>query len=303
MKTNYSNAMAKVMAFLFATILTLPAFAQEATEEAKSDTKELARAAFESALLGEMQSVMVQTPKTLEWDFQHRFGTVENGLSDFYGIYAAAANIRMGLTYTPMDRLAVGIGLTRQTSEGMSLDLNAKYAILRQTKDSSMPVSLSGFGNVLVVTQGKTRSATDSTAKWVEDVHRLSYYGELIIARRINSKISVQLSPSFTHYNAVDTLYNNDMFAIGIGARYKFSAQSSIMINYVQPLMKHKESVLDAQPGLAIIWEIATSAHAFQIFFTNYNGILPQENTMYNQNKWGDSQFLMGFNITRLWNF
>ncbi len=298
--------MMKGISILVVLTLSLPVFAQD-EEAAKSDKKELARPAFESALLGEMQSVVVQTPKTLEWDFQHRFGTVENGLSDFYGIYAAAANIRMGLTYTPMDKLAVGIGLTRQTSEGMAMDLNAKYAIFRQTKDNSMPVSLSYFGNVLAVTQGQAAVLDASgkvvSGKWVEPAHRLSFYNELIVARRINSKISVQLSPSFTHYNAVDSLYSNDMVSIGFGARYKFSAQSSIMINYMQPLTKQKDSKLDAQPGLAIIWEIATSAHAFQIFFSNYSGILPQENLMYNQKKWGESQFLMGFNITRLWNF
>lgn len=290
MKTHNLPAMMKGISILVILTLSLPAFAQD-EEAAKSDKKELARPAFESALLGEMQSVVVQTPKTLEWDFMHRFGTVENGLKDFYGIYAPGANIRMGLTYTPMDKLAVGIGLTKAN---MALDLNAKYAIFRQSKDNSMPVSLSYFGNVVANTQA---------GNYKEETHRLSFYNELIVAKRFNSKISVQISPSFTHYNAVDTLYSNDMFAVGVGARYKFSAQSSIIINYVQPLMNHKDSKLNAQPGLAIVWEIATSAHAFQIFFSNYQGILPQNNIMYNQNKWGDSKFLLGFNITRLWNF
>ncbi|MBL7847002.1 MAG: hypothetical protein JNL40_06005 [Cyclobacteriaceae bacterium] len=290
MKTHNLPAMMKGISLLVVLTLSLPAFAQD-EEAAKSDKKELARPAFESALLGEMQSVVVQTPKTLEWDFMHRFGTVENGLKDFYGIYAPGANIRMGLTYTPMDKLAVGIGLTKAN---MALDLNAKYAVFRQSKDNSMPVSVSYFGNVVANTQA---------GNYKEETHRLSFYNELIVAKRFNSKISVQISPSFTHYNAVDTLYSNDMFAVGVGARYKFSAQSSIIINYVQPLMNHKDSKLNAQPGLAIVWEIATSAHAFQIFFSNYQGILPQNNIMYNQNKWGDSKFLLGFNITRLWNF
>lgn len=290
MKTNNLPGMLKVVSFLIAATLTLPVFGQD-EEAAKTPTKEYARPAFESALLGEMQSVVVQTPKTLEWDFQHRFGPVNNGIKDFYGIYAPGANIRMGLTYTPIDRLAVGIGLTRTN---MALDVNAKYAIFRQTKDNKMPVSISYFGNVLANTQAGT---------YKEELHRLSFYNELIIAKRFNSKISVQISPSFTHYNAVDTLYKNDMFAVGVGARYKFSAQSSIMINYVQPLMSHKDSKLNPVPGIAVIWEIATSAHAFQIFFSNYQGILPQQNIMYNQLKWGESQFLMGFNITRLWNF
>ncbi len=290
MKTNNLPGMLKVVSFLIAATLTLPVFGQD-EEAAKTTTKEYARPAFESALLGEMQSVVVQTPKTLEWDFQHRFGPVTNGIKDFYGIYAPGANIRMGLTYTPIDRLSVGIGLTRTN---MALDVSAKYAIFRQTKDNKMPVSISYFGNVVANTQAGT---------YKEELHRLSFYNELIIAKRFNSKISVQISPSFTHYNAVDTLYSNDMFAVGVGARYKFSAQSSIMINYVQPLMSHKDSKLNPVPGIAVIWEIATSAHAFQIFFSNYQGILPQQNVMYNQLKWGESQFLMGFNITRLWNF
>lgn len=290
MKTNNFNGILRMTVFLIAATLTFPAFSQD-EEAATSTKKEYARAAFESALLGDMQSVMVQTPKTLEWDFQHRFGTVENGIKDFYGMYAPGANIRMGLTYTPIENLAVGIGLTRNN---MAIDLNAKYAIFRQTKDDKMPISLSYFGNVVYNSQAGT---------YKEELHRMSFYNELIIARRINSKISVQVSPSFTHYNAVDTLYKNDMLAVGIGARYKFSAQSSILINYVQPLSSHTDSKLNPVPGFSIAWEIATSAHAFQITFSNYQGILPQQNVMYNQLKWGDSQFLLGFNITRLWNF
>ncbi len=289
MKTNNFPVIVKCTFFLIAATLTLPVFGQD-EEAAKTPTKEYARPAFESALLGEMQSVVVQSTKTLEWDFQHRFGPVENGVKDFFGIYAPGANIRMGITYTPIDRLALGVGLTRNK---MAIDLNAKYAIFKQTKDDKMPVSISYFGNVVYNSQA---------GNYKENTHRASFYNELIIARRINSKISIQVSPSFTHFNAVDTLYKNDMLAVGVAARYKFSAQSSIMINYVQPLSSHTDSKLNPVPGLAVVWEIATSGHAFQIFFSNYQGILPQQNVMYNQLKWGDQQFLMGFNITRLWN-
>ena len=121
---------------LLLALLTIPAFAQDAEpEKDKEPKKELARPAFESALLGDMQSVVVQTPKTLEWDFQHRFGTLENGIKDFFGIYANGANIRMGLTYTPINRLAVGIGITKNK---MALDVNYKYAIFQQTKDDKI---------------------------------------------------------------------------------------------------------------------------------------------------------------------
>jgi len=272
-------------------VLIIPAYAQdEATD--KAPTKEYARPAFESGLLGEMQSVVVPTTKTLEWDFQHRFGSVENGLKDFFGIYSPGANIRMGLTFTPIDRLAVGIGLTKNK---MALDVNYKYAILRQAKEVGMPISLTYFGNVVAATE---------EGDYTSNVQRLSFYNEAIIARRINSKISVQLSPSFTHFNAVtDSAYNHDMIALGIGARYKFSSQSSIILNYVQPLTSHKNSALDPKPGFMIGWEISTSSHAFQIIFSNYQGILPQANIAYNTLDFFKGQYLIGFNITRLWNF
>ena len=277
---------------LLLALLTIPAFAQDAEpEKDKEPKKELARPAFESALLGDMQSVVVQTPKTLEWDFQHRFGTLENGIKDFFGIYANGANIRMGLTYTPINRLAVGIGITKNK---MALDVNYKYAIFQQTKDDKMPVSVSFFGNTVADTQKGDYNTSPQ---------RLSFYNELIIARRINNKISIQISQE-SHDNAViDSAYNNNMLAIGFGGRYKFSAQSSVLINYTQPLSAHKNTAFNPKPGLTIAWEVSTSAHAFQMFFTSYQGILPQENVMYNPLDFTKNGVLFGFNITRLWNF
>ncbi len=287
----FEGPMALGISLLLSLLISLQAIGQD--EEATKPTgKDLARPAFESALLGEMQSVITPTAKTLEFDFQHRFGTVENGLTDLFGIYSPGANIRMGLTYTPINRLAVGIGLTKNK---MTLDLNAKYAIFQQAKQGGIPVSVTYFGSVAAETQ---------KGEYSNNVQRLAFYNEAIIARRINSKLSIQLSPSYTHDNAVvDSAYNNNMIAVGIGARYKFTAQSSLILNYIQPLTKHKDTALDPKPGFMIGWEISTSAHAFQILFSNYQGILPQQNIPYNPLDFFKGQYLIGFNITRLWNF
>ena len=102
--------------------------------------------------------------------------------------------------------------------------------------------------------------------------------------------------------------------AVGMSGRYKISPQSSIMVSYVQQLNKHDDPNFKLQPGLTIGLEVATSGHAFQLFITNFQGILPQENIAYNSNKFfgggsgavggnNNPQFLIGFNITRLWNF
>ena len=123
-----------------------------------------------------------------------------------------------------------------------------------------------------------------------------------------------------SHFNAVDTLYSNDVFGIGLGARYKVSSQGSILFEWTEPLTKHDINDLvhgdlqrHAGPyrNIAIAYEIATSAHAFQITFGLYRDLAQQYNLHYNsartaQDLFGgkyDFQYAVGFNMTRLWGF
>jgi hypothetical protein len=93
------------------------------------------------------------------------------------------------------------------------------------------------------------------------------------------------------------------MLALGVSGRYKFSNQSSILVSYTQQFGKHKDPKFTLKPGLSVGWEIATSGHAFQFFASTFQGIIPQENIMFNGNDFMKGHFLIGFNITRLWNF
>jgi hypothetical protein len=282
--------------FLFVLALILsrtPVLGQveDSTDTRASSGKKLARPAFESPQLMDDQSVVVPAAKTLEFNLQHRFGTVNNGIEDLFGIYAPGANIRLGFSYTPIDNLSLGFGYSKYKKY---LDFNAKYAILKQRKDWSMPISMTYFGNIAIDNRSDV---------YEETVHRLSFYNELIIAIRISDKISLQVSPSFSHFNAMDSLYSHDMIAVGFSGRYKFSDQSSIMINYTQQLTDHDDPDFHLKPGLTFGWEIATSGHAFQIFATTFQGIIPQENIAFNEYDYAKGEFLIGFNITRLWNF
>lgn len=305
MKTSFNkikpkeNKKALLTFLLLVFFANFSAFAQEenkAPEKKEGEVSKPAKPAFESAQLMDEQSVVVLPKKTLEFNMQHRFGTWDNGIKDLYGIYGSA-NIRMGFSYTPINNLAVGFGFTKLNK---FVDLNAKYSILKQKKDWSIPVSVSLFANVAMDTR--------SQSFFPKDVYRLAFFDELIIACRVNSKISVQVTPSYSHFNAADSLYKNDIVAVGFSGRYKFSPQSSIMFNYTQQLITHKDPKFKMEPGITIGWEIATSAHCFQMFATTFQGILPQQNISYTENRAGNgvvstSQFLIGFNITRLWNF
>jgi len=85
---------------------------------------------FESQWIIDDQTVIVPVKGTFEADIQHRFGTVQNGVKDLWGVYATA-NMRIGFNYAPIKNLYLGFGLTKSN---MLLDGSAKYAIIKQTK-------------------------------------------------------------------------------------------------------------------------------------------------------------------------
>ncbi len=279
--------------FAFALLSVLIVNAQD--EEATEKDNRPVRSSFESVWLLDGQTVMVPGKGTFEFDILHRFGTTGNGASDLWGFYAPS-NIRLGFSYSPIDKLSIGFGNTKDDSQ---LDFNVKYSILTQTRSWSIPVSVTYFGNAVVDT-GENDGVDNGTQRW-------SYFHELIIASRINSKLSVQLAPSLSHFNGVDSAFSNDIISASIKARYKVTSTMAVIVGYDHPITDHPTDQVDLKPALSFGIEMATSNHAFQVFVTNNRGIVPQRNTSYNDysftnGKFGEN-FLIGFNITRLWNF
>lgn len=267
------------------------------------------RKAFESAVLLENQTDVINASKTLEWNIQHRFGTVRKGASDLYGVFAPS-NIRLGFTYSIIDRLSIGFGLSKVIVTNPYIDLNIKGKILQQGRDGGSPINLTFYGNMVIDTRSEDNFATP--------LHRYSYFSELILSRRLSKKFSLQLAPQWSHFNAVDTLFSNDVFGLHIGARFKVSSQGSLIFDWTEPFTEHEINnaseplQLDAGPyrNISFGYEVATSAHAFQFFFSVYGDILPQYNLTYNTNEFikdvdGDNKlsFRVGFNMTRLWGF
>lgn len=254
---------------------------------------------FGSAWQIDNQTVMVPIKGTLQLDIQHRFGTIDNGTEDLFGLFAPS-NIRFGLSYAPVKNLFTGIGITKERKQ---IDLMAKYALLQQTTDNKVPVSVTYFGNMVIDTRNKSN--------FRYGVHRLSYFNQLMIARKITKNFSAQISPSFSWFNNVEGYIDdkgeiqkkmkNGHLALSFLGRYKISPQSAIIVGYDQPLTQH--TMNNPHPNISFGFETVTSSHAFQVFFGNYYGLVPQSNNVFNRNDYREGQFVLGFNMTRLWNF
>lgn len=260
------------------------------------------RSPYESGILIDNQTSVIPTKGTLEMLIQHRFGKMNNGIKDVWGIYSPGANIRMGFNYSILDNLMVGYGLTKKN---MYSDFAVKWNILEQTRKNTIPVAVTLYGNMAI--DGRPDDTFGDNYKFSS---RFSYFSQLIIGRKFTSWLSVQATASFTHYNMVADHLDHDKVGVGINGRIKFSPQSAFIFQYDAPLKiksisEQLEFVDHPLPNLAFGYEVSTSTHAFQIYVTTADGILPQDIYMYNLNDYrdGTSGLMFGFTITRLWSF
>lgn len=246
---------------------------------------EYERAAFESTSLIENQSNRVYSKGTIEMIMNHRFGLV-NGTNDMIGIWAPA-DIRIALNYSITDRITVGYGTTK---DGRLQDLSLKVALFKQRVDGVMPVSVTYYGNMAISALPK-ENFYHTSDRW-------SFFNQIIIAKRFNKTLSLQLAPSYSHYNVIDNPMSNDLFALEFGGRAKITSSMSLLLDVNQPITTQSIAPVS---GFSIGTEFSTVGHTFQIFISNYRGIVNQQSNMFNQNEFFNGEFAIGFNISRTW--
>jgi hypothetical protein len=272
-------------------ILPLLTFSQD--KDTIKVKEKLERPAFESSFIIDNPTNVLFNKNALEVTMQHRFGNIKEG-NTLAGIYGDGSNIRIALSYSIHERLTIGYGTTKNDR---LQDFNWKVGILRQTRSNKVPVSVSYYGNFTI----DARKAS----KFFVAQHRFSNFHQIVIARRFSPNISLQIAPSVSHFNLVDANMENDRVAIALGGRIKVSPQTALIFDYSQPITQFEDSSdVDLNlPGVSLGVEFATSAHAFQLFITNYNCIVPQQNYIKNTNDFFSGDILIGFNITRIYNF
>ena len=262
-------------------------------EVQREEARPTEKLTFACPVLINNQTVKNLNKKTLDFTIQHRFGIINNR-RDLFGLFAPA-NIRMGVSYGLTRRLTLGLGVSKFKQ---IYDANWKLALLRQTKESGMPVTVAYFGSV-----GRSdlpNSSFYNENKLYDVVDRFFYFNELMIARKFNEKLSLQLAAKYAHFNYVTIGMEHDVFAASFAGRYKFTKQSSVILEFDYPVTKH--DVNPQEPNLSLGYEISTGGHQFQVFAGTADGILDAQIIGYNRNDFTKRQVLIGFNITRLWN-
>ena len=249
-------------------------------------------ATFKATHIVNMQTIESPGAGALNFVIQHRFGQLNSGAYNLFGL--DNATLRLGFDYGISDRLSVGIG--RSNTE-KTFDGYLKYKLLRQSEgENAFPVSVSLLGALNYYT------LKEPDKPYLDSKYRTSYIGQVLIARKISSKLSVQLAPTLIHFNLVPTTPDkNDVFSLGGGARMKITKRMSVNVEYNYLLPSQLPS-LDLKNSLSLGWDIETGGHVFQLVFSNSQGMVESQYIGQTTGSWGKGDIYFGFNVSRNFN-
>lgn len=277
-----------VLAFWIITNLT----AQDLTailEEETQVEKEYVFATFKGTRIINGHSIENRKEGTLEFLISHRFGKINDGVDELFGL--DDSNIRIAFEYGLTDDIMIGLG---RSSFEKTYDGFIKYKLLEQSiGENAFPVSVSLFGSIARKTLKDYEPENKPIFK-----DRLFYTSQILIARKFSESVSVQFTPTYIHRNSVKVEEDpHDFFAAGIGSRFKISKRMAVNAEYFHAF--HQLESLKTHNSLALALEIETGGHIFQLIFSNANTMIEKSFITETTSDFFNGDIHFGFNISR----
>lgn len=240
---------------------------------------------FFSTRIVNSHSVDLYKPGALDLRISHRFGPLSSGIYELFGL--DQATIRVGFEYGLSDKLMIGFG---RSSYKKNYDGFLKYSIIEQSKNNKIPFSVVYFSSISLESIKKNQENYPFAG-------RLNYCNQILVASRLNSKISVQFIPTFIHKNMVEkNSYNNNLYLMGSGIRYKLSSLIAINAEYHYLL---NNNINQTYNSFSIGIDIETGGHIFQLHCTNSLSMYEVGFLTETNDSWLNGGIHFGFNISR----
>lgn len=294
--------MKKLLLFL---LCSTPLFAQDDLLDMleKEDAKKVTytQATFKGTRLINGQTIETIAKQHLNFWISHRFGAVNSGfINNFFGL--DEARIRLGLEYGLTDDWLIGAG---RSSIEKTYDVYTKYKVIKQSNKIPLTVSLYGGASSNTMNSGYTMES-GTVMHFANDLQRQSYVAQVLLARKFDDKLSLQLMPTFLHANKAESVnYENNQVAIGLGGRYKLTNRLSMSFEYYKNLVDKKAYLAKAgtaypyQDSFALGFDIETGGHVFQLHFSNSRGMIEKHFIGQTLGSWDNGDIFYGFNMAR----
>jgi hypothetical protein len=248
-------------------------------------------ATFKSTRVINGQSIENVAGGVMDFRVSHRFGTFNTGIHKLFGL--DLASMRLGFEYGINDRIMVGIGRSNVNEE---VDAFTKIKILKQVESGpkKMPISLSYFGSTVMRGTAWADPNIDNFF-----TSRLYFCNQLLVGRKMDDNLSIQISPTHIHRNLVETsAVAHDLYAIGFGGRYKLTRRLTFNAEYFSLITKNVGAEVNNSLSLGI--DLETGGHVFQLHLTNSSSMNEKGFISETTGNWDKGDIQFGFNISRV---
>ena len=279
----------KHLSTLFVFLTALIAVGQEdLLEGLEPEVDQEVIATWKSLKVVNFETTKLVAPKEFQLIISHRFGSVENGIDDLFGMDNAVTRFQFAYGLTEWMHVEAS-----RTGFNKTYQLATKFKLKKQI-DEGFPFSIALFTAMDANTE-----LDKSIYPKLEFIDRLGYTAQFIVARKISKRLSAQLSPTLFHQNFVTfDPQDNTQYAMGLGARYKLTNRWSLNADYGYHLNR-----ADGSPfvnPLSIGVDLETGGHVFQMHFTNAQPMLTNGFLSQATGDWTKGRFYFGFNLVRV---
>ncbi|MBL7982351.1 MAG: hypothetical protein JNL52_11145 [Flavobacteriales bacterium] len=268
---------------------------------------EYTTAAFKSTRVINGHSLENTAHGVLDFRIGHRFGALNSGANEFWGL--DQATIRLGLDYGVTDRLMIGIG---RNSYQKTYDGFVKYKLLRQCDAGcTTPVTLAFVAATSIngIPQSTLWPYPEEDRPFYFS-HRMAYSFQMILGRKFSESVSFQLNPGLVHINLVEKAdQTNDIYHISGAGRVKLSKRVALNAEYFYvlpgqiPVPSEEEQAAGELPyrnSFSLGFDIETGGHVFQLHITNSLAMFERGYITETTEQWSDGGIHFGFNISRV---
>jgi Membrane bound beta barrel domain (DUF5777) len=250
---------------------------------------EYAKYSFKTNRIINLHSLENTAAGVLDVKISHRFGTVDEGVYNLFGLDVATQRIGVDLGLT--DNLQIGVN---RNSVRKAYDAYGKYRILRQsTGKRNMPITLSILSSIAIETQKPTDLTRENYFS-----SKLFYCNQILIGRKFNDIFTLQITPTHIHRNLVALKTDpNDVYALGVGGRIRLSRRMTFNFEYI-PVITAMSPV--PANSLSVGLDVETGGHVFQFHFTNSDSMSEYKYIAGTEKNWGANAIRFGFNVSRV---
>lgn len=275
---------------LFTVVLgLLLSFSSFAQTDKKSDTQTQISAFSATYAIDRLTDKLIPEGR-FSYMIHHRFGSVENGISDLFGIYSSS-NIRMGIFYGVKSNLNVGF-LTSKALKRQELVVG--WQPVSQNQQSKFALTYWGALNI----DARAKSTFGDN---YEFTNRLEFHNTLNLSRRFSYKTGALLGVSYHHTNSYSEEFQPDVLSIKLIADWR-AFQKIGFIGFAEQcydftfLKENKKADKQQRFIYGGGIQLNTYTHNFQVFVSNSYLMNSQADSRYYA-KNGLKNLRVGFNI------